>query len=125
METGPGLALIIFLLTISGLFPHPLSDLENDNVPPYVPVSTDITPECPLGFRFDKVNNNCEIVWLTAGTSNGDENLSILCANGEFDKSSKTCILNIKPSLVISVPLVCRPGMEKDQNGFCRESFDG
>lgn len=39
MERGPGLAFLLFLLTVSGLFSHPLSDQEIE----YSTVSVSIT----------------------------------------------------------------------------------
>lgn len=85
----------------------------------------ELTPECPLGFRFDKDTNNCQVVWITAGPSNVNDNLKVLCGNGfQFDRKSKTCILKLDPSHIITGPIVCQTGEQKDQNGKCRLSYN-
>lgn len=90
-------------------------------------MQTNTATKCTLGFKFDNLKNNCQREWTIAGTSNGTENLKILCSHDgyDFDVISESCVVPVGVNNVISFPLVCDNGMKLDHKGVCKESWDG
>lgn len=89
-------------------------------------MQTTPTPPCALGFTFDSVSNKCRLEWNIAGRANGIENLTILCPNDfEYDEASKSCVVKVGITNVISIPIVCDKGMKLDHKLTCKEVWDG